>query len=143
MSETPEPDKTEAFDESQWYGGLAAGLLPLLVVGSVASALANAVAFAGWAVLTAFLHAFALRRAFAPEEAERSRSRWILAAAWAFVVLSWLALAFVYSESLERGAAAFLPAGVRFVLAGPWPVFLFLSLLGAGLVAWVRAAARR
>lgn len=139
-----ENERTDSLDESRWYGGLAGGLLPLLVVGSVASALANAVAFAGWAVLTAFLHAFALRRVFgSAEETASGPSPWILPGTWAVVALSWLALAFLFAEPLARGAAAFLPAGVRFVYSGPWPVFVVLSLLGAGLTLWLRAVGRR
>lgn len=44
-----------------WYGALTAGLAPILVLGFLASALANRLIFAGWALGCAVVYAGTLR----------------------------------------------------------------------------------
>jgi hypothetical protein len=44
-----------------WYGGLLAGLLPILLLGFLYSALADRTVFAGWALLFALLWTLLLR----------------------------------------------------------------------------------
>lgn len=46
---------------THWYGPLFVGLLPVLLFGFVASALANRLAFAGWAIVLAVAYASLLR----------------------------------------------------------------------------------
>jgi len=47
-----------------WYLSLASGVIPLLVLGFVSSALANRLAFVAWGIAAAALYAVVLRRSF-------------------------------------------------------------------------------
>ena len=92
-----------------WYAALLGGALPVLVGGFLASAVADRLAFAGWALASALGYALVLRWA------------WGLPAAWARVgaplaslalaVGAFSALAVRYGEDLELGFAALRPLG--------------------------------
>lgn len=93
---------------TRWYLGLLCGLVPLLLGGFLASALANRLAFAGWGLLAAAAWAAALRWAFLTA-APRPLCHGVLAAVLA-AALGLLALLLVrHGEELRLGLAAVLP----------------------------------
>jgi hypothetical protein len=91
----------------RWYAPLAAGLLPLLVVGFAWSALADRLAFAGWALAAAAGYAILLRHGV---EAGWTSGRRVAPLAL------WLALAAGAFAALEREHQEILDLGFRAVL---------------------------
>ncbi|HXT20765.1 MAG TPA: hypothetical protein VN923_08455 [Thermoanaerobaculia bacterium] len=110
-----------------WYAALLAGTLPAFTLGMVASALADRLAFAGWALVAGFGYALLLRAAWG-----RSWS----AAARAALVLAWGALALLVFGNLVARHGETLDLGYRAVL---WPVYS--SLLTRPMTWQVGAAA--
>lgn len=100
----------------RWYLLLLAGLVPVLVVGFATSALANRIAFLGWALVVASGYAAGLRLGIA-----RGWGRLRLQGA----LLLWLALgAAAYGGLVARSAEVF-DLGFRALapgLYGPWLV---------------------
>jgi len=94
-----------------WYVSMLAGMLPLFALGMVASALADRLAFAGWAIVAGFGHALLLRAAWA---------RGWSAAARAALVLGWAALALLSFATLVARHREVLDLGYRALL---WPVY--------------------
>jgi hypothetical protein len=95
-----------------WYLAVAAGTLPAFVLGMVASALADRLAFAGWGLVAGFGHALLLRAAW--------QRGWGVAAR-AALALVWGALALVSLASLVGRHGEILDLGYRAVL---WPVYV-------------------
>ncbi len=89
---------------NRWYRSFLAVAAPLLVVGFLASAAADRLIFAAWALLAASAYGLALRW-------ELPRRRIVVA--WLVVIVSlagfaWLAVR--HAPELKLGVAAFLPA---------------------------------
>jgi len=92
-----------------WYGGLLAGLLPVLLLGFAYSAIADRLAFVGWALVVAAAWVALLYHAFAAGwPAARRVGAMALAAAAAFAAFAWLEVE--HQEVLELGFRAELPA---------------------------------
>ena len=94
-----------------WYLALAAGVFPPLLLGFVASALANRLAFAGWGIVGAVGHTALLRAAW--QRGWAAAGRGALTAAWA-------ALATVSFAGLVARHQEILDLGYRAVW---WPVY--------------------
>ncbi len=118
-----------------WYAALVAGALPALLIGFLASALANKIAFAGWGLGLAVVHALVLRWGL--------QSRWsgwvlggrllLLFAAGAAI---WLRLAMRHGEELDLGFRAVAPALYDPALAEPRSAVVATVALGiAGALA--------
>ena len=118
-----------------WYVALLAGALPALLVGFLASALANKIAFAAWGLGLALAHALLLR--------------WGLESGWAGWVLTgrifllfaagaavWMRLALRYGEELDLGFRAVAPSLYFPALAQPRTALVSTVALGvAGALA--------
>lgn len=94
-----------------WYVAVAGGALPLLVLGMVASALADRLAFAGWGLVAGVGHALILRGAW---------QRGWMAPARAALTLAWAALALVVFGALVAEHQEILDLGYRALL---WPLY--------------------
>jgi hypothetical protein len=125
-----------------WYVAVTAGSLPLLVLGMAASALADRLDFAGWAIVAGAGHALLLRAAW-----QRGWS----ALARTALTLGWAALALISFATLVARHQEILDLGYRAVL---WPVYassltspvtwnVLAALLGAVAVAAALLARRR
>jgi hypothetical protein len=93
-----------------WYAAVFAGALPPLLLGFVASALANRTAFAGWALVTALGHALLLRAGWGRGWSVPAR---------AALILGWAALALLSFAGLVDRHGEILDLGYRALL---WPV---------------------
>ena len=136
-------DPTWAPAPRGWYVSLLAGTLPLFVLGMAASALADRLAFAGWALVAGFGYALLLRAAW---------NRGWTAAGRAALVLGWSALALLAFATLVERHREILDLGYRALL---WPIYSSLLtrpstwriaaavLAVAAIVALARAAAAR
>ncbi len=91
----------------RWFAPLAGGLVPVLLLGFAWSALADRLAFAGWALAAAAGYAVLLRHGV-----EAGWSRWRQVAA----LSSWLALGLAAFAALERRHHEILDLGFRAVL---------------------------
>jgi hypothetical protein len=119
-----------------WYAGLLGGLLPILLLGFLYSALADRLVFAGWALALAAVWILLLRHAFA---AGWSPARRIGAMAFlgALGLGGFAALEAEHHEILDLGFRAVLPtvyhpAATRPETAGA--AAAALALLGAALL---------
>jgi hypothetical protein len=128
-----------------WYLPLLAGLVPVLVTGFAASALANRLAFAAWAVAVAAAYAALLRVSWDLGWA----NRFIAAAALATLALGFGAFAALverHQEIFDLGFRAVLPAVHHPLLtrpAAPLAVALALAAAGAGCLLLPRRGGRR
>lgn len=95
---------------SAWRGALFATLAPLLVLGFGASALANRLAFAGWAVAVAALVPVVLRRSFEDRRASRRRIAGAALVASGAALVPFGLLVARHREVLDLGWRAVLPA---------------------------------
>jgi hypothetical protein len=96
-----------------WYAGLLAGILPVLLLGFLYSALADRLEFVGWALLLAALYAVALRQGLqAGWPAARLAGALMMLLAAGAGAFAWLVS--TYHEVLDLGFNAMLPenAGV-------------------------------
>ena len=108
-----EPDgATAATAPRGWRAALAAGVYPPLLLGFLASALANRLAFAGWGLVAAVGHAALLRAAW---------SRGWSVAARAALTLAWAAVATFSFAGLVERHGEILDLGYRALM---WPVYL-------------------
>lgn len=107
----PEPATSWSPAPRGWYASLAAGVFPPLLLGFVASALANRLAFAGWGAVAALGHALLLRAAW--------RRGWSVPAR-AALTLAWAALTLLSFASLVARHGEILDLGYRALL---WPVY--------------------
>jgi len=114
-----------------WYASLLACTLPLFVLGMVASALADRLVFAGWAIVAGAGAALLLRVAWGRD--------WSVAAR-AALVLGWAALALLAFAALAARHGEVLDLGYRALL---WPIYspLLTKPLAAGVAAAVLALA--
>jgi hypothetical protein len=116
-----------------WYTGLLGGLLPILLLGFLYSALADRLVFAGWALALAALWILLLRHAFAAEWSPGRRTG-AMALLGALGLGGFAALEAEHHEILDLGFRAVLPtvyhpAATRPETAGA--VAAALALLGA------------
>lgn len=93
-----------------WYGGLLGGLLPVLLLGFLASALADRLAFAGWGLAVAAVWTVALRHGMTAGWPGR-RLAGVLALVLALGFAAFAALAVRHREILGLGFQAMLPVG--------------------------------
>jgi hypothetical protein len=121
-----------------WYVPLLGGLVPILVVGFLASGVADRLAFAGWALALAILWAVLLRQGI---EAGWGKARRVggLALLLAAGLLAWAALLARYGEDLDLGLRAVFPAIHHEALSRPVPaVAAAAALAAAGAAGLVR-----
>lgn len=92
-----------------WYAGLLGGLLPILLLGFLYSALADRLVFAGWALALAAAWVLLLRHAFQAgwSRAGRAGAMALLAA---LGLAGFAALEAEHHEILDLGFRAVLPA---------------------------------
>ncbi|HEX7184543.1 MAG TPA: hypothetical protein VF756_22140 [Thermoanaerobaculia bacterium] len=121
-----------------WYGGLLAGLLPILVLGFLYSALADRLAFAGWALAAATAWVLLLRHGLGSAwETPRLAGAMALLAALGCGAFAWLERR--HHEILDLGFRAVLPgiyhpAATRPATAGVLAAVLAAAGLGALLL---------
>jgi hypothetical protein len=116
-----------------WYAGLLGGLLPILLLGFLYSALADRLVFAGWALALAALWILLLRHAFAAGWSPARRTG-AMALLGALGLGGFAALEAEHHEILDLGFRAVLPtiyhpAATRPETAGA--AAAALALLGA------------
>ena len=95
-----------------WYASLLAGTLPLFALGMVASALADRLVFAGWALVAGTGYALLLRVAWVRGWSVPAR---------AALVLGWAALAMLSFATLVARHGEVLDLGYRALL---WPIYV-------------------
>jgi hypothetical protein len=123
-----------------WYIGLLAGLLPVLLLGFLYSALADRLAFVGWALALAAAWVLLLRHAFTAgwSPARRTGAMALLAALGSG---GFAALEAEHQEILDLGFRAVLPAVYHPAATRPetaGAVAAALALLGSAalLISW-------
>ena len=95
---------------ARWYAPLLGGLLPILLLGFLASAVADRLVFVGWAFAFALLWTVLLRQGL--EAGWEPRRRWGSLALLAAVGLAAFAgLAAVHREDLDLGVRAVFGVG--------------------------------
>ena len=117
-----------------WYGGVIGGLLPILLLGFIYSALADRTVFAFWALVVGFCWVAVLRQGIAA-----GWGRFRLPAALALLLGAGLGVfAFLESkhhEILDLGFRAVFPALYRPLATEPWSVAVLAGIFGlAGLI---------
>jgi hypothetical protein len=122
-----------------WYGGLLAGLLPVLLLGFLYSALADRIAFAGWALVVAALWVLVLRFGLgAGWGRARLVGTMLLLIASGMAAFAWLETK--HGEILDLGFRAVLPGLYHPSATQPrtaWVLAAVLGILGvAGLLVW-------
>src|SRR6202521_6148 len=96
-----------------WYAALLAGILPVLLLGFLYSALADRLEFAGWALLLAAFYTAALRRGLrAGGRARRLPAPLALLLAPGGAAFAWIER--THHEILDLGSRAVLPRKVYF-----------------------------
>ena len=94
--------------DMRWYLGLLAGALPALLLGFLASALANKIAFAAWGLGLAVSHTLLLRWGL-----ESRWGGWVLVGRilllFAVGTAIWLRLALSHGEAVDLGHRAGAP----------------------------------
>jgi hypothetical protein len=99
-----------------WYAALLAGILPVLLLGFLYSALANRLDFAGWALLLAAFYTAGLRQGMqAGWPAPRLAGALALLLAAGTVAFAWIER--THQEILDLGYRAVLPEEVYFPAA--------------------------
>lgn len=115
-----------------WYGGLLGGIVPVLLLGFLYSALADRLAFAGWALLFAALYTAGLRQGLqAGWPAPRLIGVQALLLAAGAAAFGWIESA--EHEILDLGARAVLPPRVYVAAAtDPRTAAVAAAALAAG-----------
>ncbi|MEA2560215.1 MAG: hypothetical protein QOH06_1719 [Acidobacteriota bacterium] len=113
-----------------WYGGLLAGLLPVLLLGFGYSALADRTAFMLWALGVSIAWVFLLRQGM------EAGLRTPLLAGWLLLLLAAGLAGFAWleskhHESLDLGFRAVLPGIYRPAFTSPRSAGVVAGLLGA------------
>ena len=145
MSPTAGPDMrdTEAVSARIWYGGLVAGLLPVLLLGFLYSALADRTVFALWALVAGTLWVVLLRQGLAAGwPGDRLTGALLLLLAACFAVFANLEAA--HEKILDLGFRAVFPAVYHPLATRPVSAGVLAAILGsAGAGALVPALIRR
>jgi hypothetical protein len=115
-----------------WYAALLAGILPVLLLGFLYSALADRLDFAGWALLLAAFYTAALRQGMqAGWPAPRLAGALALLLAAGGAAFAWIE--HTHHEILDLGYRAVLPEEVYFPAAtSPRAAAAAAAALGAG-----------
>jgi hypothetical protein len=116
-----------------WYTGLLGGLLPILLLGFLYSALADRLVFAGWALALAAVWILLLRHAFAAGWSPARRTG-AMALLGALGLGGFAALEAEHHEILDLGFRAVLPTVYHPAVTRPetaGAVAAALALLGA------------
>jgi len=100
---------TRSMSLRSWYTGLLAGLLPVLLLGFLYSALADRLAFVGWALALATAWVLLLRHAFTAGWSPARRTG-AMALLGALGLGGFAALEAEHQEILDLGFRAVLPA---------------------------------
>ncbi len=132
MSEAPSGNRSLVFT---WYGGLLGGLLPILLLGFLYSAVADRTAFALWALVAGTVWVVALHRGLSAG-LRRPRLVALLAGVLAggLAVFAWLESR--HHEILDLGFRAVFPALYNPAATSPRTVyFLAAGFLLTGLAA--------
>lgn len=126
-----------------WYAGLLGGLLPILLLGFLYSALADRLAFAGWALALASAWVLLLRHSFQAGWS-RARRAGAMALLAALGLSGFAALEAEHHEILDLGFRAVLPALYHPVATRPasagFAAAVFALIGAAALVASRRRA---
>jgi hypothetical protein len=113
-----------------WYGGLLGGLLPVLLLGFLYSALADRTAFALWALVSGTLWVVLLRQGLAADwPGDRLASALLLLLAACFAVFANLESA--HEKILDLGFRAVFPAVYHPLATRPLTAGILAALLGA------------
>jgi hypothetical protein len=125
-----------------WYAGLLAGLLPIFLLGFLYSALADRLAFAGWALALAAAWVLLLRHTFTAGWSPARRTG-AMALLGALGLGGFAALEAEHHEILDLGFRAVLPAvyhpaATRPQTAGVLAGVLALAGGAALLLGWTR-----
>ncbi|HYO15147.1 MAG TPA: hypothetical protein VE685_18280 [Thermoanaerobaculia bacterium] len=122
-----------------WYGGLLAGLLPVLLLGFLYSALADRIAFAGWALAVAVLWVLVLRHGLGAGWG-RARLAGTLFLLIALGLAAFARLETQHGEILDLGFRAVLPGLYHPSATQPrtaWAVAAVFGILGiVSLLVW-------
>jgi hypothetical protein len=112
-----------------WYGGLLAGLLPILLLGFLYSAIADRIAFAGWALAVAALWVLVLRYGLgAGWGRARLAGTLLLLIALGLAVFAWLETK--HGEILDLGFRAVLPGLYHPSATQPRTAWVLAAVLG-------------
>ena len=111
-----------------WYVSLLAGVLPVLVLGFLASGFADRPVFAGWAIALALAYAVLLRHGF-----QAGWSGWVTAGRalllFALGAAAWVRLVMRYGEELDLGLRGVLPKLDLAAFAQPRPALVAVTAL--------------
>ena len=113
-----------------WYGGLLAGLLPVLLLGFLYSALADRIAFAGWALAVAALWVLVLRHGLGAGWG-RTRLAGTLLLLIALGMAAFAGLETKHGEILDLGFRAVLPGLYHPSATRPGTAWVLAAVLGA------------
>jgi len=135
--------EAEAVSARIWYGGLLGGLLPVLLLGFLYSALADRTVFALWALVAGALWVVLLRQGLAAGwPGDRLTGSLLLLLALCFTVFASLESA--HEKILDLGFRAVLPAVYHPLATRPVTAGILAALLGsAGAGSLVPALIRR
>lgn len=140
---SPIASEGEAVSLRIWYGGLVAGLLPLLLLGFLYSALADRTVFALWSLVAGTLWVVLLRQGMAAGwPGDRLTGALLLLLAACFAVFANLESA--HEKILDLGFRAVFPAAYHPLATRPVTAGVLAAVLGsAGAGALVPALIRR
>jgi hypothetical protein len=127
---SPSSRDVEAVSVRIWYGGLVAGLLPVLLLGFLYSALADRTVFALWALLSGAFWVLLLRQGMAAGwPGDRLTGTLLLLLAACFAVFS--SLEWAHQKILDLGFRAVFPAAYHPLATQPLTAGVLAALLGA------------
>jgi hypothetical protein len=115
----------------RWYGGLLAGLTPVLFLGFGYSAIADRLAFVYWALGLGAAYTLLLRHGLSSGWGD-ARLVGVLALLLAAGSAAFAALERAHGEILDLGFRALLPALYRPATTAPGTAFALAAILAAG-----------
>jgi len=126
----------------RWYGGLAAGLLPVLLLGFGYSALADRLAFVYWALALATIYTLLLRHGLSVGWGD-TRLAGALALLLAAGFAGFALLERAHGEILDLGFRALLPGLYQPATTAPATAFVVALALGLAGAAALLVSRRR
>jgi hypothetical protein len=115
----------------RWYGGLLAGLVPILLLGFGYSAIADRLAFVYWAFAVGTAYTLLLRHGLSSGWGD-ARLAGALALLLAAGSAAFAALERAHGEILDLGFRVLLPAVYRPATTAPGTAFVLAAALAAG-----------